>query len=306
MALLKNLALGVAVTLIAASGWYFYAEPVSPKDGGAVLSGATNSPVAKKAMIQHRLRSRAGIVMVAETGEILFADNAFQKYPIASLTKLMSAMVALDKRIDLAAPSKISAGDFKVGGNLRIVPDMETVTAKDLLFASITGSANNAAIALAKKTGISEKEFVVEMNRKAVEFNLESLSFTDASGLSPLNAGSAYDTAIMAGKAFLNYPLIAEAASLENYPITTLNTGREHVIKNPNELFNRASGLFDASKTGYLDEALYCLVITKKTKGGTVIALTLGNASKNDGENETLELLRQGEKIIAGAPVSDL
>jgi len=245
------------------------------------------------------LNAKAGVVIMADTGKIIFAENAFDALPMASLTKIMSAMVALDQKIDLDRAVSISPDDYTIGGNLRIVPGMEKVSMKDLFYASITGSANNAALAIAQNTNLNTEQFTEQMNRKAVELNLESLHYEEASGLSSKNIGSAYDIARVASFAFKNYPLILDAASQATYPIRTLNTKREHIIKNPDDLFETAPGAFLASKTGYLDEALYCLILAKKTPRGMIIAVTLGNPSEQDSENETLRILSEGEKNIA-------
>lgn len=244
------------------------------------------------------INAKAGVVIMADTGKIIFAENAFDIFPMASLTKIMSAMVALDQKINLNRVVSISPNDYTIGGNLRIAPGMEKVSVKDLFYASITGSANNAALAIAQNTNLNTEQFTEQMNRKAVELDLESLHYEEASGLSIKNVGSAYDVARVAGYAFKNYPLILDAASQAEYSIITRNTQREHTIKNPDDLFKTAPDAFLASKTGYLDEALYCLVLAKKTPKGMIIAVTLGNPSKQDSENETLRLLNEGERNI--------
>lgn len=266
-----------------------------PSDGNLKNSNDVSSEDQNQ---KKTLNAKAGVVIMADTGKIIFAENAFEVLPMASLTKIMSAMVALDQKIDLNRIVSISPDDYKVGGNLRIVPGIEKVSVKDLFYASITGSANNAALAIAQNTNLNAEQFIEQMNRKAVELNLESLHYAEASGLSPENIGSAYDIARMAGFAFKNYPLILDAASQKSYLIRTRNTQREHTIKNPNELLETSIGAFLASKTGYLDEALYCLLLAKKTPKGTIIAVTLSNPSKQDSENETLRLLTEGEKNI--------
>jgi D-alanyl-D-alanine endopeptidase (penicillin-binding protein 7) len=264
---------------------------ITPKDSSnASPSGQTQKKT---------LNAKAGVVIMADTGKIIFAENAFDVLPMASLTKIMGAMVALDQKIDLNRVVSIPPDDYEIGGNLRIAPGTEKVSVKDLFYASITGSANNAALALSQNTNLNVEQFTEQMNRKAVELDLESLHYAEASGLSAQNVGSAYDIARVAGFAFRNYPLILDAASQENYLIRTRNTQREHTIKNPDDLFKTSPGAFLASKTGYLDEALYCLVLAKKTPKGMIIAVTLGNPSKQDSENETLRLLSEGENNIA-------
>lgn len=280
---------------IGQDNWGVFGEGVQKTDTMSEVGVSENFdsvPVVKT------LHSKAGIVINADTGRVIYAENAFEVLPMASITKLMSGMVALDNKISLEKVVTIPLDDYTVGGNLRIVAGKETVTVKDLFYASITGSANNAALSIAKHVNLSATDFVSAMNRKAVELKLESLHFQEASGLSPKNIGTAYDVARMAGYAFTNYPLLLDTASQKEYKLMTQNTKREHTIKNPNDLFERAEGQFLASKTGYLDEALYCLVLAKKTPGGMIVAVTLGNADKVDGESETLQLLKRGESVI--------
>lgn len=249
---------------------------------------------------QKTLQAKAGIVIHVPSGKVLAEQDGFAAYPIASLTKLMGAMVALDAGVSMEREISMTPEEYTVGGNLRIVPNEETVRVRDLLYASITGSANNAALALARSVGMSREEFVREMNRQAVVMGFEQFSFEDPSGLSPKNTGSAYEVARLAGIALTEYPLIRDAASRESYTVVTVNTSREHVIKNPNTLFQRFRERFSFSKTGYLDEALYCLILARETPRGLLVAVTLGHPSKQGGEDETLALLDVGEERLAG------
>lgn len=268
------------------------------------LSDPSGVPLSIPGLLEKRetqSTARASVVIDASSGRILAEHDSTVMYPIASLTKLMSAMVALDHGVSLDREVTILPEEFTVGGTLRIVPGVETVTVRDLLYASIVGSANNAALALVRSTGLSKEEFVREMNRKAVALDAEHLSFADPSGLDPRNIGSAYDVARMAAVAWTKYPLIRDAASRGSYPIVTRNTHREHTVKNSNGLFERAASKFQFSKTGYLDEALYCLVLGRETPMGLIVAVTLGHPSDIGSQEETLSLLTKDPGHVAGA-----
>lgn len=220
--------------------------------------------------------ARASVVLNAESGSVLFAHNAFTPLPIASLTKIMSAIVVLDTASSLDRDATILPAEYSVrGGNLRLASD-ERVTVRDLLFASLTGSANNAAFALPRALGMSDEAFLQEMNRKAITFGLESVRFVDAAGLSPENIGSAYDVARLAAHALAQYPLIAEAMAAPTYRVVAQGSGREHIIRNSNPLLSELAYRAE-SKTGYLDEALHCLVLTKVQETGRIIAVLLGH-----------------------------
>lgn len=237
--------------------------------------------------------ARAAVVIDGASGNVLFEQAAFEPQPIASLAKLMSAMVVLDRNPDLDALVTVLPTEYTLrGGNLRLTYG-ESVTLRDLLFASITGSANNAALALPRVVGLSEEEFVREMNRKAVALGLDSLRFADPAGFSPDNVGTAYDVARMAAAAFARYPLIAAAASVPEYRIvarTSALSSRDHVIRNSNQLFGELPE-GTASKTGYLDEALFCLTLARQQGGKHLVAVLLGHPSEFDVVREAAALL---------------
>lgn len=223
--------------------------------------------------------SQAAVVLDAGSGRVLAEAHAFTPLPIASLTKIMSAMVALDQHPDLRQIASILPTEYSVrGGNLRLANN-ERVTVRDLLFASLTGSANNAAFALPRVLGIPDDHFLREMHRKAVSLGLESFHFVDVAGLSPRNIGNAYDVARLAAHALTYYPLIAEALAAPEYRLVALGTGREHNIRHSNPLL-RELGPRTESKTGYLHEALYCIVLTKIRGAGRLVAVLLGHPNE--------------------------
>ncbi len=248
-------------------------------------------------------RSQALAVVQYPSRKIVMGKDAFAARPAASLTKLVSAMVALDGGTDLGATIAIKSAEFDIGANLLVAPERDLVTARDLLFTSITGSANNSAEALARASGIGYREFVREMNLKAAVSGLETASFSDASGLDPRNVASPYEIAVLAAEAFTRYPEIGEAASLPRYSMKTVNTGREHTVKNPNDLFLTDPEAFDWSKTGYLNEALYCLALGKRTSGGALVAVVMGSPSKENSEREALAALGEAEALLDGADI---
>lgn len=234
--------------------------------------------------------AHAAVVIDAETGNILVEQRAFEPRPLASLTKIASAMIALDHAPDLARQVTVLPNEYTLrGGNLRLQTG-ETVNFKDVLFAGIVGSANNAAYALPRLLGVSDKEYAREMNRKAVALGLETVRFTDTAGFQPENVGSAYDMARLAAEAFARYPLIAEAAATREYQIIAEGSGREHVIRNTNRQLSELDPRTE-SKTGYLDEALFCLVLTKHVDGKRLVAVVLGHPSETGVVHDARALL---------------
>jgi D-alanyl-D-alanine endopeptidase (penicillin-binding protein 7) len=254
---------------------------------------------AKDAALKEVLPSaRAAVVIEGDTGTILLEQDAFTPYPLASLTKIMSAMVVLDHHPDLDQRVTILPTEYTFrGGNLRLGPG-ETVTLRDLLFASIVGSANNAAFALPRVIGLSDDAFIDEMNRKAITLGLDTAHFFDTAGFDPRNIASAYDFARLADTAFSTYPLLAEAASAPEYLVTT-STGREHVMRHSNKLL-ASLGEGAESKTGYLDEALHCLVLTKHINGKRLLAVILGHADERGVITDARTLLQDALAPVAG------
>ncbi len=228
--------------------------------------------------------AKAMVLMRVDDGIILTEKNSEKSFPIASLSKLMTAMVFLDEKISFEKEVEIEPEDDRIGGKLYIFPG-EKVTIKDLFYSSLVGSANNATIALQRATGLSKEEFVLKMNQKAKELGLSSLSFKEPSGLSPKNVGSAKDVAILFREA-LKIPEILEALITKEYVFETLNTHAPHRIKNTNMLWESflASTPFEilGGKTGYLDEAGYCLVVAGKKGEEKFIAVILGAPSDEE------------------------
>lgn len=222
----------------------------------------------------------AGSALLYDTnsGSILFEQNAFQRKPIASITKLMTAMVALDYGVDWEKEVTIQPEEYVVGGRL-LLHAGETVTMRDLFAASLIGSANNATLAYVRELGIPKDEFIREMNRKAVELGLEQTTFTDVTGLDTENISTAYEVARLAHTAFSQYPEIAEMTSRSDYPMVARGSGREHSIKNTNKLVSEWGETVSGSKTGYLYEARYCLVTQGSGEQGSRIAVILDSPS---------------------------
>ncbi len=239
----------------------------------------------------------AGSALLYDTnsGSILFEQNAFERKPIASITKLMTAMVALDYGIDWDAEGDIQPEEYVQGGRLLLHPG-ETVTMRDLFAASLVGSANNATMAYVRQLGIPRQEFIRAMNRKAIELGLEQTSFADVTGLDTDNVSTAYEVAVMAQTAFNQYPEIAGITSRKDYTFTVPQTGREHTIRNSNKLISEWGEQLSGSKTGYLYEARYCLVAQGTGEQAGRISVVLDSPSPVEHFADTKKLLYMNVK----------
>lgn len=233
----------------------------------------------------------SALVWDSEAQVILFEENGFERHSIASITKLMTAIVALDYEVDWEKEVTIQPDEYTVGGRLVLHPG-EFVTMNQLLHASLMGSANNATLAYVRALDIPEDEFVLNMNRKAIELSLEQTEFVDVTGLSPKNISTAYEVARLAETAWRDYPIIAKITSQKEYTYTVGGSGREHTIKNTNKLISDQDMVLGGSKTGYLYEAGYCLVVQGTDKLANKIVVVLGSPSERGNMQDAKNLLQ--------------
>ena len=204
----------------------------------------------------------AAIVIDERSGEVLYEYHADDSRTAASLTKLMGALVFMDHRPDWNKVVDIRAADEVGGGRLRVASG-STLRVIDLLYSSITASANNAAVALARITGIGQTNFVKEMNKKAAALGLTKSHFVDSSGMDPKNTTTARDMAKLAMTAY-SVDAIRKVATTSSYTFKVRNTGETHKIKNTNDILTSSAydGFYvTGGKTGFLYESMYNLAV---------------------------------------------
>jgi D-alanyl-D-alanine endopeptidase (penicillin-binding protein 7) len=237
-------------------------------------------------------RARAATVVDWDSGATLFEKNADDRLSIASITKLMTALVVLSDGVDLAKPVEILGSDHRPGGIPYVAPG-EQVTVDDLLHLSLVASANNATVALARSSGKSLEEFAARMNAMAAEIGMRDAQFVEPTGLDPKNSASARDVAVLVRRA-LSDPKISEIATLRSYAFTAV-TGRHHAVRSTDELFgsflDKPPYTFLGGKTGYLDEAGYCFGAAAENGGNKVVAVVLGAGSRDERFKEVKSLL---------------
>ena len=221
-------------------------------------------------------------VIDAGTGKVLADNNSTATRPIASLTKLMTAMVVLDTKPSLGKIITYRQADVTPYAYLRVKPG-ETLSIKDLFYSMLVGSANNAATALARSTGLTRAQFLAAMNAKAANFGATHTKFVDLNGLDPNNVSTAEDIAVIANHAFHDYALIRKATVTKTYTFATANTKVKHTIKTTDKLLGQDSGLtITGGKTGFIDEAQYTYVLrTKNNQGAQVIVTLLGSPTSS-------------------------
>lgn len=222
--------------------------------------------------------AKAAIIIDAQSGKTLYEMDAEQSYSIASLTKLMTAMVFLDSRPNLDEEVMMLPTDDPEGKSTFAAN--ERLTKRDLLRALLIASSNEAAVALARSTG-DKAEFIKKMNEKASELGLHQAHFTDPSGYEPTNHASVKDVALMLRNS-LNYPDVLAIANQPKVTIKGKASGRSYSFNTTNLLLtsflNKAPFKIVAGKTGTLPEAGFCLAqVTKDQEGNQVVAVVLGS-----------------------------
>jgi len=206
------------------------------------------------------LRSASVLVQDAASGETLYAKNQSAVLPIASITKLMTAIVILDAKVDLQQRVVISGDDYdQVKGTRSRLRAGTPLTRDELLLLALMSSENRAAAALARTYPGGAEVFVAAMNAKARELGMNDTRFVDSSGLSPDNVSSARDLARLVAKAH-EYPLIREYSTRTSATVESFG-GRRLGFSNTNRLVRGGQWEIALSKTGYIAEAGRCLVM---------------------------------------------
>lgn len=204
--------------------------------------------------------------------------------PIASITKLMTAAVFLDTQPSLNTVITYQASDMTPYAYLKVAAG-DTMTLRDLFYSLLVGSANNAAPALVRATGMTQEQFVAKMNAKAKAWGLGRTTFADVHGLSPANVSTAEEVARMSAQIFHDYEPVRYVTVRREYSFRTLNTGVPHRLVTTDDLLGsgRVSSelIFTGGKTGYLDEAKYTYVIraANKAQGTQVVTALLASPS---------------------------
>ncbi len=220
--------------------------------------------------------AEAGVVVDVASGAVLWEKNSNTPRPIASLTKLMTAIVVANARPDFSEPVEIIVEDNTPHiTNWLNVDAGEQVTRGDLLAASLMDSMNNAARALARSIGIPADQFVAQMNSTATELGMRSTTFTDVTGLDPGNVSTASDLTLLVSRAF-TFSRIRDAVLRRSYVLSTVNTHRSIRIGTTNKLLGSPEFTFIGAKTGYLDEAGYTYAADVTQNKHELIVVLLG------------------------------
>ena len=240
------------------------------------------------------------IVIDAASGQVLFEENADARGYPASVTKLMTFFVIMDKvhagQLTLATPITVSAEAARTGGSQVYLKQGEIFTVDDLLYALMIQSANDAAVALAVHAAGSKEAFVELMNAKAHLLGLTNTTFHSPHGLPP-GKGQQVDLTTARDLALLSRELINHGDILRYTSVKVRmlrgNTANPFEMRNHNHLLGKLAGC-DGLKTGYFTAAGFSLSTTVERNGRRIVAVILGSETSKTRDLKMMELVERG------------
>lgn len=234
------------------------------------------------------VRAAAAIIFSPETGQILWEENGQSKRSIASITKVMTAVVFLEDNPDLSQEIVIERGDTYAASTTYLRAN-DRITLDHVLHLTLIASDNAAARALARVSHGGTASFVERMNEKAIELGLESTTFADPSGLNPANISSAYDLSRLITFAAQDERM---APIMRTAEFSVRTHRRSITIRNTNHLVRGGEVDVLGGKTGFITKAGYCLatLLRLPQSNHQVAVVVLGAASNNGRFWETRHL----------------
>ncbi len=262
-------------------GWREHKELASYSPRGAL-------PVRKDVVAQEpEVSAEAYIILDRQTGQIMAAKKAGMEWPLASLTKLVTAKIVIDSGIDLKSVQDVRSID-DVGGAKLWVEDGTQFTLDDLMYATLTASANNAAYAVSRSTGMSKDLFVQYMNQFASSMNLNHTVFADPSGIEVGNVSTPREIAAIANEVFKHRDIRRYTSTAFRY-IESLTDGSTKRLKNTNWMlyYPEYDDIYIMSgKTGYLIESKWNLLVSIRPEiwdqDRELMIVTFGSDSRTD------------------------
>ncbi len=246
------------------------------------------------------------IVVDADTGKVLFENNADAAGFPASVIKLMDMMVIMDRiaagQLSLSNSVTATAEATRVGGSQVYLAEHEVFSLEDMLYALMVKSANDVATALAIQIGGSSAGFVEMMNRKAVELGMIHTTFYSPHGLPP-SSGQKGDTSTARDLALLARALITQHPEIFTYTSVKTRPFRngKFIMQSHNHLLHDVAGC-DGLKTGFISAGGFSIVATAKRGGRRVIAVVLGSKDRLVRDARAAELLAKGFAALPPLP----
>ena len=247
------------------------------------------------------LKSAGALVIDQSANRVLYAKNVDAVVPIASITKLMTALVTLESNGALDEAIVISEADVDDLKHTRSRLRVGTVLTREaLLRLALMASENRAAAALARSYPGATRAFVAAMNQKAIELEMLRTRFVDGTGLSSENVSTAQDLARLVVAAHAQ-PLIREFTTATAYAVELPN-GRLMYYNNSNGLVKNAGWTIGLSKTGYISEAGRCLVMQSRIASLPVVIVLLDSWGRNTRMGDANRIKKWMESMFSRQP----
>lgn len=240
--------------------------------------------------------AKSAIMIEASTGEILFQKNADEKLPPASMTKIMSMLLIMEEieKGTLKWDEKITASDraSSMGGSQIFLEPGEKMSVTEMLKGIAIASGNDATVAMAERIAGSEESFVKKMNQKVKELGLKNTNFVNATGLTADNHySSAHDMSILARELIKHEKILEFTSTYEDY--LRKDTSKPFWLVNTNRLVRFYQGV-DGLKTGFTNEAGYCLTSTAKKDNMRLITVVMNEPDSSKRSADTTKMLDYG------------
>lgn len=297
----------------------------------SLFSIVSSVPVKAEEAIE--VEARSALLMEASTGKIIYEKNANEKFAPASVTKIMTMLLAMEKidrgEMKLSDQITVSETAKKMGGSTMLLDVGEVRTVEEIIKGIGIASGNDAAVAMAEYLGGSESGFVEMMNKRAQELGMKNTTFKNCTGL-PIegHVSTAYDISIMS-RELLKHPTILKYTGTY---METISEGRKSPIElvNHNKLVRFFKGC-DGLKTGFTNDAKYCISATATRDGVRMLSVIMGaptfkirnrdasmlmnygfskfeskQVATKDGDVEQIPMSQTGDKFIIGKAKDDL
>lgn len=270
----------------------------------SVIPAATNRQLVGARAV--RLESASAIVVDAETGKILYAKNIDTIKPIASITKLMTAMVSLDAKLPLNEVLKIDTADLdSLKHTTSRLPVGTQLSRYEMMRLALMSSENRAASALSRHYPGGRAEFIKAMNKKAQMLGMSSTQFFDPTGLTPHNTSTASDLVKMV-EAASHYDLIHKFTTTEGRQVAVHSRGAPLQYINSNVLVRNGQWDIEVSKTGYINEAGRCLVMKADVGHRPSVMVLLDSNGKYSPVGDATRIKKWIESGAAGIKLASL
>lgn len=242
-----------------------------------------------------KVTAQSYIVVEPESGAILYEKNSQDPRSIASITKLMTALVVLSRNPDWNSQITMIDSDYDGGAKPTILLG-DKVLVKDLFYAMMVASSNEAANALARSTGLSQQDFAYQMNLHAQILKMNNSKFVEPTGLSAQNQASAEDIIKLIKVAFTHSEMRAAGAT-KNYSVKVLNKNISRSLESTDKILKEDFGTettsykIEMGKTGFINAAGYCFASqVKDDQNRKLLIAVLGSSSTFDRFTDTKSL----------------